>query len=253
MNSLPACARQYAGPDELLVCVRWPVAKAGTAYGYYKLGLRQADAISVVSIAIRLEADASGCCQDARIALGSVAPRPLRAMAAEESLRARPSRKPYLPEQLSWQPRRYLRSQICALREITGGEWWGFWCSDCLCRQQMNSGKQGNPMESKIINLIVNGRKHKVVLEPNITLLHALREHLGYVDVKNGCEKGDCGACTVLLDGKAVNSCLVLAWQADGCEVITNAGLGNLEHPHVIQEAFADVGAAQCGYCTPAW
>jgi carbon-monoxide dehydrogenase small subunit len=106
-------------------------------------------------------------------------------------------------------------------------------------------------MESKIINLIVNGRKHKVVLEPNITLLHALREILGYVDVKNGCEKGDCGACTILLNGKAVNSCLVLAWQADGCEVVTNAGLGNLEHPHIIQEAFADVGAAQCGYCTP--
>jgi aerobic carbon-monoxide dehydrogenase small subunit len=106
-------------------------------------------------------------------------------------------------------------------------------------------------MESKIINLTVNGRKHKVVLEPNITLLHALREILGYVDVKNGCEKGDCGACTVLLNGKAVNSCLVLAWQADGAEVVTNAGLGNLEHPHVIQEAFADVGAAQCGYCTP--
>lgn len=115
----------------------------------------------------------------------------------------------------------------------------------------MNSGNESDPMESKIINLTVNGRKHKVALEPNITLLHALREHMGYVDVKNGCEKGDCGACTVLLDGKAVNSCLVLAWQADGCEVITNAGLGNLEHPHVIQEAFADVGAAQCGYCTP--
>jgi CO/xanthine dehydrogenase FAD-binding subunit len=74
-------------PDELLVSVRWPVAKAHTAYGYYKLGLRQADAISVVSIAIRLEADASGCCRDVRIALGSVAPRPLRVLAAEDSLR----------------------------------------------------------------------------------------------------------------------------------------------------------------------
>jgi len=77
-------------PDEMLVSVRWPVAKARTAYGYYKLGLRQADAISVVSIAIRLEADTSGCCQDVRIALGSVAPRPLRALAAEESLRGQP-------------------------------------------------------------------------------------------------------------------------------------------------------------------
>jgi carbon-monoxide dehydrogenase medium subunit len=74
-------------PEELLVSVRWPVAKARTAYAYYKLGLRQADAISVVSVAIRLEADANGLCREARIALGSVAPRPLRALAAEESLR----------------------------------------------------------------------------------------------------------------------------------------------------------------------
>ncbi len=106
-------------------------------------------------------------------------------------------------------------------------------------------------MESKIINLNVNGRKHQVALPPNITLLRALREHLGYVDVKNGCEKGDCGACTVLLNGRAVNSCMVLAWQADGAEIITNAGLGTMAEPHLIQQAFADVGAAQCGYCTP--
>lgn len=106
-------------------------------------------------------------------------------------------------------------------------------------------------MEPKLINLTINGRKHKALLEPNMTLLHALRECLGYIDVKNGCEKGDCGACTVLLNGKAVNSCLVLAWQADGGEIVTNAGLGTLDHPHIIQEAYADAGAAQCGYCTP--
>jgi carbon-monoxide dehydrogenase small subunit len=106
-------------------------------------------------------------------------------------------------------------------------------------------------MEAKIIHLNVNGKKHQVILPPNITLLRALREHLGYVDVKNGCEKGDCGACTVLLDGKAVNSCMVLAWQADGCEIITNSGLGTHSHPHPLQQAFADAGAAQCGYCTP--
>jgi carbon-monoxide dehydrogenase small subunit len=106
-------------------------------------------------------------------------------------------------------------------------------------------------MESKIITLIVNGRTHKVALDPNLTLLRALRDVLGYIDVKNGCEKGDCGACTVLLNGAPVNSCLVLAWQADGAEILTNAGLGNMEHPHPLQEAFADLGAAQCGYCTP--
>jgi carbon-monoxide dehydrogenase small subunit len=105
-------------------------------------------------------------------------------------------------------------------------------------------------MQPKVVTLQVNGRKHQVALEPATTLLQALRD-LGYTDVKNGCEKGDCGACAVLLDGQAVNSCLVLAWQADGAQVVTNAGLGTLDEPHPIQEAFADAGAAQCGYCTP--
>lgn len=105
-------------------------------------------------------------------------------------------------------------------------------------------------MKTKSITLKVNGRTHEVALEPNATLLQALRD-LGYTDVKNGCEKGDCGACAVLLSGEAVNSCLVLAWQADGAEIVTDAGLGTLEDPHPLQEAFADAGAAQCGYCTP--
>lgn len=105
-------------------------------------------------------------------------------------------------------------------------------------------------MQSRMVRLKVNGRRHEVALVPNVTLLQALRD-LGYTDVKNGCEKGDCGACGVLLDGRAVNSCLVLAWQADGSEIVTGAGLGTLGDPHPLQEAFADSGAAQCGYCTP--
>ena len=105
-------------------------------------------------------------------------------------------------------------------------------------------------MQPKVVTLHVNGREHHVALAPNVTLLHALRD-LGYTDVKNGCEKGDCGACAVLMDGRAVNSCLVLAWQAEGTEIITDAGLGTMDDPHPLQEAFADAGAAQCGYCTP--
>jgi carbon-monoxide dehydrogenase small subunit len=105
-------------------------------------------------------------------------------------------------------------------------------------------------MESKITTLHINGRTHEVALKSNATLLQALRD-LGYTDVKSGCDKGDCGACAVLLNGEAVNSCLVLAWQADGAEILTNAGLGTLDDPHPLQEAFADAGAAQCGYCTP--
>lgn len=105
-------------------------------------------------------------------------------------------------------------------------------------------------MQPKVVTLNINGRTHHVALPPNVTLLHALRD-LGYTDVKNGCEKGDCGACAVLMDGKAVNSCLVLAWQAEGAEIVTNSGLGTQENPHPLQEAFADHGAVQCGYCTP--
>ena len=105
-------------------------------------------------------------------------------------------------------------------------------------------------MNETTIALTINGRTHQSAVQPNETLLQVLRK-LGYTDVKSGCEKGDCGACAVLLNGDAVNSCLVLALQADGAEVMTNAGLGTLDDPHPIQEAFADAGAVQCGFCTP--
>ena len=105
-------------------------------------------------------------------------------------------------------------------------------------------------MKLEVITLNINGRAQPAALAPNVTLLTALRD-LGYTDVKCGCEQGDCGACAVLLNGEAVNSCLVLAWQADGAEITTAAGLGTAERPHPIQLAFADTGAIQCGYCTP--
>jgi carbon-monoxide dehydrogenase small subunit len=103
--------------------------------------------------------------------------------------------------------------------------------------------------ERGAITLTVNGRTHEIALDPNTTLLAALRD-LGYTDVKNGCEQGECGACAVLLNGRPVNSCMVLAWQADGAEIVTNSGLGTVDKPHPIQEAFADAGAVQCGFCT---
>lgn len=100
------------------------------------------------------------------------------------------------------------------------------------------------------IALSINGQRQEIDIEPNAVLLHTLRD-LGYTDVKNGCEIGECGACAVFLNGKPVNSCMVLTVQADGAEIVTNAGLGTMDKPHVIQEAFADAGAIQCGFCTP--
>jgi aerobic-type carbon monoxide dehydrogenase small subunit (CoxS/CutS family) len=96
----------------------------------------------------------------------------------------------------------------------------------------------------------VNGKEVQASFPAHRTLLHALRE-LGFTEVKNGCEKGDCGACTVLLDGLAVNSCLVLAVQARGREITTVRGLGTESHPHPLQKHFIDHGAVQCGFCTP--
>ncbi|HLX28043.1 MAG TPA: (2Fe-2S)-binding protein [Casimicrobiaceae bacterium] len=102
----------------------------------------------------------------------------------------------------------------------------------------------------RTISLDVNGRVREIAVPSHRTLLEALRE-LGCLDVKCGCEKGDCGACAVLLDGEAVDSCLTLAWTAEGRAITTVAGLGSAEKPHPLQDALARNGGVQCGYCTP--
>ncbi len=100
------------------------------------------------------------------------------------------------------------------------------------------------------ITLTVNEVKRELEIEPGETLLELLRRE-GYKGVKKGCGSGDCGACAVLLDGRAVNSCLVLAAKVDGRKVITVEGLENDEGLHPVQQAFLEEGAIQCGYCTP--
>jgi aerobic carbon-monoxide dehydrogenase small subunit len=103
----------------------------------------------------------------------------------------------------------------------------------------------------KILHLMVNGVAHEVAAEPHRTLVEVIREDLRLAGTKIGCGEGDCGACTVLLDGKAVNSCLVLAAQADGRQITTIEGLAGSRDLHPIQQAFVDHGAIQCGFCTP--
>ena len=100
------------------------------------------------------------------------------------------------------------------------------------------------------IELTVNGELKKSEVCAGETLLYVLREKLGHTEVKEGCGKGDCGACAVLLNGKAVNACLTLALQADGQEVVTIQGIGTFERPHPLQTSFVKHGAIQCGFCT---
>jgi xanthine dehydrogenase YagT iron-sulfur-binding subunit len=101
------------------------------------------------------------------------------------------------------------------------------------------------------VMLHVNGRAHSLRLDSRVTLLDALREHLGLTGTKKGCDQGACGACTVLLDGKRVLSCLTLAAQCDGREVRTIEGVASDGRLHPVQEAFVRHDAFQCGYCTP--
>ncbi|MBZ0216519.1 MAG: (2Fe-2S)-binding protein [Fimbriimonadaceae bacterium] len=103
---------------------------------------------------------------------------------------------------------------------------------------------------SKNMTLAINGRSHTVMAAANETLLETLRG-IGAVEVKCGCEKGDCGACAVLLNSLAVDSCLTLTWTVGERAITTVKGLGSASSPHPLQTAFTDCGAVQCGYCTP--
>lgn len=102
----------------------------------------------------------------------------------------------------------------------------------------------------KDISVNVNGSEVRFSAPAHRTLLEALR-HEGFVEIKCGCEKGDCGACAVLLDGEPVDSCLTLAWLVDGRDVTTIKGIGHHDKADPLQKAFIETGAAQCGYCTP--
>jgi aerobic carbon-monoxide dehydrogenase small subunit len=102
-----------------------------------------------------------------------------------------------------------------------------------------------------LLRLRVNGEKHEVATEINKTLLEVLREDMALTGTKHGCELGECGTCAVLVDGKPVLSCLMLGIEAVNAEVITVEGMMQNGKPHPLQNAFADLGAAQCGYCIP--
>ncbi|HEU5295915.1 MAG TPA: 2Fe-2S iron-sulfur cluster-binding protein [Burkholderiaceae bacterium] len=101
------------------------------------------------------------------------------------------------------------------------------------------------------VALVVNGQRHELLIEPRVTLLDALREHLDLTGTKKGCDRGQCGACTVLVNGRRINACLSLAMAHDGDAIVTIEGIGQPDHLHPLQKAFIEHDAFQCGYCTP--
>jgi carbon-monoxide dehydrogenase small subunit len=106
-------------------------------------------------------------------------------------------------------------------------------------------------MAKQLITLTVNGQPREIAVEPSWTLLETVREQLRLTGAKEGCGTGDCGACSMLVEGRLVTSCLMLAVQADGCEVTTIEGLATNGSLHPVQAAFVQKGGVQCGFCTP--
>lgn len=120
-----------------------------------------------------------------------------------------------------------------------------------LVSRGTESAAASGPAEMHAVNFTVNGTQKQLMLDTRVTLLDALREHLDLTGSKKGCDHGQCGACTVLVDGVRINSCLHLAVMCEGSSVTTIEGLANGEQLHPMQEAFIKHDAFQCGYCTP--
>lgn len=262
-------------PDELLSAITLP-AMAETERGLFlKLGLRRAQAISVVNVTVilRLEQDQI---TRATITLGSVAPTVIRVPVAEEYLIGKALNNSVIQEaarlaSITPSPIDDVRSTAQyrtemikvlvarALRTLRAGTE-----GDSLPAQPaMLWGPQEGRLtpetalsetvghHEQTIEVTINGKPYSLHGANHKTLLRALREDAHLTGTKEGCAEGECGACTVFLDGAAVMSCLVPAPRAHGADIITVEGLANGDTLHPIQQAFVEKGAVQCGYCTP--
>ena len=258
-------------PDEMLVDISFP-AMATTARGtFIKLALRRAQAISIIDVAVILDTEA-GSIKSAAISLGAVAPTIIRAPEAERYLIGKPLTDEVFEEAArltmdSCKPIDDIRGsaayrsemvRVCTLRGLKlvreGKEHSGMPVEAILLWGEANGDhgiQKAHQSPSAAIDTTINGKKYTFNSGYEKTLLRLLREDANLIGTKEGCAEGECGACTVFLDGKAVMACLVPAPRAHGAEIITVEGLSANENLHPVQEAFVEHGAVQCGYCTP--
>ena len=212
-------------PDELVTAVR--LTPSGGAQTFMKVGPRNAMVIAICSLAVVVDTEAG----EVRAAFGSAAVTAKRVVGAARgrSRASRAGRRGGAPIDDVRATAAYRRH---ALRVLAGA-------------------RAGAVPAVMRISLTVNGERREADLWGGESLLTMLRDTLELPGSKNACEQGECGSCSVLLDGELVCACLVLAAQADGHEIVTVEGLANGERLHPVQEAFVDAGAVQCGFCTP--
>jgi carbon-monoxide dehydrogenase medium subunit len=233
---------------------------------FLKLGLRRAQAIAVVNVAIVLEFEGATVTV-ARIALGCVGPTVLRAKTAEALLAGRP-----LDRAIAVAAASAAADEAVPIDDIRGSAAFRRSTAAALVERALERIADGTeaidlgtnsvlletphprnpvaPFEGTVVATI-NGRRRRLDDVVHLSLLDALRERAGLTGAKEGCAEGECGACTVWLDGRAVMSCLVPAPQAHGATVTTIEGLGADDRLHPVQQAFIDYGAVQCGFCIP--
>jgi carbon-monoxide dehydrogenase medium subunit len=264
-------------PDELLVDISFPAMTKNQRGTFVKIGLRSAQAIAVTNAAVILTINGEKI-EKAQITLGSVAPTIIHAGKAEVFL----SGKSLADETIevvaklaseSAQPIDDIRGtkefrteivRICVLRALRELRDWdvkqAYPIRPVLLRKEAQILTQGDVLSSSIyrrdkpestIVTWINGQRFEFRNCHHKTLLHLLREDAGLTGTKEGCAEGECGACTIFLDGMAVMSCLVPAPQAHGSRITTIEGLAKDGRLHPVQQAFIDEGAVQCGYCTP--
>ena len=261
-------------PDEIMVDIAFPIPGNGAESAFYKLGLRKAQAISVVNAAVVITLS-EGAVEAAHITLGSVAPKIIHASAAEDYLignalspevieasarLAMDAASPIDDIRGSAAYRRYM-VEVCvrrALERIASGEarevipdhpvmLWGPEKAMVSKPQEQSYEHHGD----SAIETMINGEPYRFTSGDKKTLLRLLREEGHLTGTKEGCAEGECGACTVFLDGAAVMACMVPAPRAHRAEIVTIEGLASGEKLHPIQQGFIEEGAVQCGYCTP--
>jgi carbon-monoxide dehydrogenase medium subunit len=263
-------------PDEMIVDIAFPAMSSDQIGTFKKLGLRRAQAISVVNVTVLLRMLADTV-TEARITLGSVAPTIVRAENAERFLTGK-----ILTPEVAARAAELVTQNIAPITDLRGSAEYRSYMAAILTRHALEELAAGTPKDAlpadpvmlwgktdghfhvpdnemtlhtkadnEPIVTTINGQRVSINGANSKTLLRMLRENADLTGTKEGCAEGECGACTVLLDGIAVMSCMVPAPRAHGSEIVTIEGLARGDTLHPVQTAFVDEGAVQCGYCTP--